>query len=245
MKLSKKYLESISTDELLKVAEIYGLFIPNNLDRHFIIQELLELGETDEEESKEKTAITLSRLIEESESEDEIDDLDDIMDIKKSKKMKISYSSTEVHLLLRDPMWLFAFWDFSKNEFKKIREDLNFETFFLRVFLFKENNKEDPYDYYDIEIDSADRSRYFYLSFDDILTRVAIYVRYADQNISLISQSNCIYLKRSNIEDKLCKINNADTSIEELSGISILKKSHFKNYRQAFSYDEEVELEKQ
>ncbi len=241
VKLSKKYLESISTEELLKISEIYGLFIPNNLDRSFIIQELLELADgEDDAETREKSSATLSKFIEEKEAEElEPEDLESDLNFKKSKKMKISYSSTEVHLLLRDPMWLFAFWDFSKNEFKKITADLNFDTFVLRVFLYKENNKEDPYDYYDIEIDPNDRSRYFYLSFDDVLTRVAIGVRYIDENINIIAQSNCIHLRRSNIPKKLCKITNESESIEKLSGLSLLKKSHFKNYRQAFRNNEE------
>ncbi len=245
VKLSKKYLESISTEELLKISEIYGLFIPNNLDRSFIIQELLELAESeDDAEVREKSSATLSKFIEEKEAEEiEDEELDDNLSFKKSKKMKISYSNTEVHLLLRDPMWLFAFWDFSKTEFKKITTDLNFETFILRVFLYKENNKEDPYDYYDIEIDPTDRSRYFYLSFDDVLTRVAICARYSDENISLLAQSNCIYLRRSNIPKKLCEINNEAETIEKLSGLSLLKKSHFKNYRQAFRNNGEVYFE--
>ncbi len=243
LKLSKQYLESISTEELLKISEIYGLFIPDNLDRNFIIQELLELAENDEEE-KEKSSIVLSKFIEEKEADDvEIDDIELCASAKGSKKMKISYSSTEIHLLLRDPMWLFAFWDFSKTDFKKITTDLNFDTFILRVFLFKENNKKEPYDYYDIEIGTNDRSRYFYLSFDDVLTRVAIFARYNDQSINLVSQSNCVNLRRSNIPQKLCAINNDSFSIEEYSGISLLKKSHFKNYRQAFRASEEAHIE--
>ncbi len=242
MKLSKKYLESISTEELLKVAEVYGLYIPNNLDRNFIIQELLDLEDSEDgEEEKEKSSTMLSRFIEEKEVEEEDFDEEDFdPKSKKSKRMRISYSSTEIHILLRDPMWLFAFWDYSKTEFKGITEDLNFETFILRVFLYKENNKEDPYDFYDIEISPTDRNRYLYLSFDDVLTRVAIFRRNIDQTVKLISQSNCIQLRRSNIPKKLCAINNDPLSIETFSGISILKKNHFKNYRQAFRDNEEL-----
>ena len=45
MNLSKSYLQSVSTDELLQIADDYGIFVPKGLCRNLIIEELLEIDE--------------------------------------------------------------------------------------------------------------------------------------------------------------------------------------------------------
>ncbi len=222
MKLSKTYLESVSTDELLQLAEIYGLYIPNGLNRNFIIEELLDL----EEENTSYEDMTNDK---------------DTRRIKFFKGLPISYNSTEIRILLRDPMWLFVFWDFYAPSFKAITEGFGFDSFILRVMLFYENNRSEPYDYYDIDISKEDKSRYVYLSFDDVLTSVCLCVRSIDGNITVLAKSNFIYLNRKNIPKALCALRNNVNTPASLSGLAILKKSHFKNYRQAFRANKEEE----
>ncbi|MBP5464584.1 MAG: hypothetical protein J6Y13_05365, partial [Treponema sp.] len=43
--LSRKKLESLTNDELRELADTYGLDIPSNLNRNFIIGELLEYAQ--------------------------------------------------------------------------------------------------------------------------------------------------------------------------------------------------------
>lgn len=224
MKLSKTYLESVSTDELLQLAEIYGLYIPNGLNRNFIIEELLDLEE------------------ENASSNDAADDAEDYERVKFFKGLPLSYNSTEIRILLRDPMWLFVFWDFYAPSFKAITEGFGFDSFILRVMLFYENNRSEPYDYYDIDISQEDKSRYVHLSFDDVLTRVCLCVRSIDENVTVLASSNFIYLNRRNIPKALCALGNNVNTAASLSGLSILKKSHFKNYRQAFRDNKEEEI---
>ena len=107
--------------------------------------------------------------------------------------------------------------------------------------LFYENNRSEPYDYYDIDILKEDKSRYVYLSFDDVLTRVCLCVRSIDGNITVLAKSNFIYLNRKNIPKALCALRNNVNTPASLSGLAILKKSHFKNYRQAFRANKEEE----
>ncbi len=247
VKLSKNYLESLSTDELLKLCDIYGLFVPKDLNRNFVIEELLYSDEAEDamSDTTSSSEILAEFIQKREEEEDEDFDYETEFKPKKNKKMKLSYNLTGIHILLRDPMWLFAFWDFSKKEFKDITEQIDFDTFVLRISLFSEDNKNEPYEYYDIEVDKNDRSRYFYLSFDDVLTRVDLCARFiTDENIKIISESNFIHLNRSNIPSKLCVLDSKIDKIANYSGISILKKSHFKNYRQAFRDIKEEKCER-
>lgn len=239
MKLSKTYLESVAVDELLRLAEIYGLYVPKGLNRNFIIEELLELEEYGEDEISPHTGNRKKKFYEEEPD-------DDPKKVKLFKGLPSSYNSTEIRILLRDPMWLFVFWDFYRPSFKTITEDMQFDSFILRVMLFYENNRSEPYDYYDIDISKEDTGRYIFLSFDDVLTRVNLCVRFSDETVKVLAESNFIHLNRKNIPNALCLLENNVNTVSALSGISILKKSHFKNYRQAFrdNKDEEEKSEK-
>ena len=52
MLVSRTYLESLSTADLISLADEYGIDIPENLNRRFIIGELLEAVEDAGEEKK-------------------------------------------------------------------------------------------------------------------------------------------------------------------------------------------------
>ncbi|UTC65942.1 MULTISPECIES: DUF4912 domain-containing protein [unclassified Treponema] len=229
MNLSKSYLQSISTDELLQIADANGVFVPKGLCRNLVIEELLEINEDSDVLCKKISNAQNDDVFQEDEQED-----------KNSLGLPLSYNNTEIHVLLRDPMWAFVFWDFYKPEFLTVVDDFDFDSFFLRVLLFSENDLSESYDYFDIDIEKSDRSRYFYLSFDDSATMVELCVRKLEGDIGILARSNLISLKRENISNNLCVLDNDVSSPVCLSGISVLKKDHFKNYRQAFRGKEEA-----
>lgn len=223
MNLSKSYLQSVSTEDLFQIAETHGVFVSKGLSRNLIIEELLELNE-------DRSKITDKLFYAQNEnftSEDEVSD-------KENTGLVVSYNTTEIHVLLRDPMWAFAFWDFYKPEFINIISDADFDSFFLRVNLFSQTDLSEVYDYFDIDVSDSDRSRYFYLSFEDSITRVELCSRTLEGDVSVLAKSNFIQLKRENIPRNLCVLENDVSSPLYLSGLSVLKKHHFKNYRQAF-----------
>ncbi|UTC63323.1 DUF4912 domain-containing protein [Treponema sp. OMZ 787] len=233
MNLSKSYLQSVSTDELLQIADDYGIFVTKCRDRNLIIDELLEINEE---------ADLVHHKTSKNHNEDLV--LDDDADDKDNTGLTLSYNKTEIHVLLRDPMWAFAFWDFYKPEFLRAVNDPDFDSFFLRVNLFSEDNLSEAYDSFDIDVTDCDRSRYFYLSFNDAVTKVELCSRKIDGDISVLAGSNFIRLKRENIPNNLCVLDNDVSSPLYLSGISLLKKHHFKNYRQAFREKEESKIER-
>ncbi|AIN94131.1 DUF4912 domain-containing protein [Treponema putidum] len=234
MNLSKSYLQSVSMDELLQIADDYGIFVPAGLCRNLIIEELLEINED--------TQVSYNKLKNYSGDDFLLDD--DQADDNYNFDLVISYNKTEIHALLRDPMWAFVFWDFYKPEFLNIINDPDFDSFFLRVLLFSEDNLSKAYDYFDIDVEETDRNRYFYLSFEDSVTRVELCARKLEDNFIVLASSNIIRLKRENIPNNLCILDNDVSSPVYLSGISILKKHHFKNYRQAFRGKEEPKVER-
>src|SRR5574344_1425139 len=61
--LSRQYLESISTADLISLADDYGIDIPDNLNRRFIIGELLEVADEMENEKKADSNVQIKKDI--------------------------------------------------------------------------------------------------------------------------------------------------------------------------------------
>ena len=110
-----QFLERLSTDELFTLAEKHGLDIPPDIERVFIIEELLYLdrdsaGNT--EENEENPALV--------------------------KQNSISV----IEVLVRDPMWAFAFWEIKGQDKELYGNDDDFNGYCLRVVPIKEGSNE-------------------------------------------------------------------------------------------------------
>ncbi len=79
------------------------------------------------------------------------------------------YNDTRIVLMLRDPLWAYTYWDINESQLAKLKEDIFFEGFFLRIFELALNTgsrsytKDDVLDYYDIPVDEHDDNWYINL----------------------------------------------------------------------------------
>jgi hypothetical protein len=120
--VSRPWLESLSTDELIKLADTYGIDIPPGLERIFIIEELLEITSMDN--------LEITSDIEENPSYSEAALL--------PKQYNISY----IEVIIRDPLWVFVFWEVKGHD-REIHENANdFKGYCLRLIPFDEQNNE-------------------------------------------------------------------------------------------------------
>jgi hypothetical protein len=107
--LSRTYLESLTSADLVSLAEKYNIDVPENLNRRFIIGELLDMGINEN-------------------GEDEIDSSDFSLfptgDFFRDGICSLpeSYSETSVTAIFRHPVWLYAYWDFSIRDWERIRK---------------------------------------------------------------------------------------------------------------------------
>jgi len=101
------YLASLTTEELSKLSEQYGLYLPPELDRGYIIEQLLDAGA---ESGPEQAA---------GERE------------KPPAPLPPHYGFTFIDALVRDPLWVFVFWEIGGHQ----RElcDGEAEGFVLRI----------------------------------------------------------------------------------------------------------------
>lgn len=211
VKFTKSYLQTLSTDDLLQLADQYGLFLSADLTRRLLIGELLDLDDelTDDETAADTVSVPCIKL-------------------------PVTYNVTDIRVILKDPIWFFVFWDFHQHLFNGLIHAKDFSSFFLRVHSLDPADKLKSIDYFDIQIPVEDRKRYVHVSFDEYLHRVDLMAHFADGREQLLAQSNIVGMKRKNIPQRLCVSQNAANKIIALSGLATLKKSHFRHYRQAF-----------
>jgi hypothetical protein len=112
------YLESLSTGELITLAEKCGLDIPIGLERVFIIEELYYLGHDGDNKARE------------------INDLDH-HEIKEAAALPKQYNISFIEVLVRDPLWVFAFWEIKKHDWEQHQKATDFSGYFLRVIPLK------------------------------------------------------------------------------------------------------------
>jgi hypothetical protein len=106
---TRSYLESLTTRELIRMADREGIDIPPGLERVFIIQELLE------NDVREKVP--------------EPEERSKLSPVPLPKQYNITY----LEVLLRDPLWVFAFWEIKNHDREIFENSGDFEGYCLRV----------------------------------------------------------------------------------------------------------------
>ena len=121
--LTRAYLESLATGDLLAVADKLRIDIPDNLDRILIIEEMLDFS------SREEGSPIVSR-------EHEINDLI----LTESVPLPKQYSITFIDVMVRDPLWAFVFWEIKASEKEQFEKDENFDGYYLKISHLDDNS---------------------------------------------------------------------------------------------------------
>lgn len=215
--LSRAYLETLSTSDLVALADEIGIDIPEGLNRRFIIGELLEFSE--EEDAPDSDTVSLVDV-----------EFDIVREI-----LPETYNETLVTILLRDPGWLFVYWDFHTQLFSSVVANHQFETFFLRVNTLSAAKPPVVTDYFDVEVGQHDRKWYVHLPGRDFACRVDLFARYAQDREQLIAKSNEQLMPSGGAGENVYDSRRRNPPLVELSGINDLRKNHFRNHRQSFT----------
>ncbi|QQO11266.1 DUF4912 domain-containing protein [Breznakiella homolactica] len=116
VRFTRSHLESLSTNELINLADSMGIDIPPDLDRIFIIEEILELNldfEFEEEADE-------NRLVEAS--------------LSVPVPLPKQYNITFIEVMLRDPAWAFVFWEVKNSDKDMWEHASDFNGYFLSVY---------------------------------------------------------------------------------------------------------------
>ena len=143
--MTRHKLESLSTDELIKLADDNGTDIPFGLERIFIIEELLELFNADKP--------------------DDSGDIEEGPAFPETAILPKQYNISFIDVIIREPLWVFAFWEIKSHD-REIQENAaGFIGYCLRVIPLGENGKETAYDNsFTVPVDIEDCARYLGLA---------------------------------------------------------------------------------
>jgi len=143
---ARPWLGSLSTDELIKLADSYGIDIPFGLERIFIIEELLECTNTDKQET------TSDLVVNPSYSET----------VLLPKQYNISY----VDVIIRDPLWIFVFWEVKGHDRELHENAPDFNGYCLRIVPLDENGNESKSkeNLFTVPVSKEDHARYLGLT---------------------------------------------------------------------------------
>ncbi len=213
---NRAYLESLSTADLVDLADENGIDIPEGLNRRFIIGELLDLGDDRSSVSRDSGTLVEAEL---PATHDALPE---------------TYNETGISVLLRDPGWVFVYWDFHANLFSAITQNHKFETFFLRVNSLSASLPATVIDYFDVEVGSMDRKWYVHFPGKAHACRVELYTKSVQEKEQLLARSAEIVIPCCGVLESQVSPGRRESPVLELSGIAELRKNHFRNHRQSF-----------
>lgn len=217
--LSRQNLESMSTSDLISIADDYGIDIPDNLNRRFIIAELLEAADESENTKKADSNVVIK---ENSEPIPEV--------------LPTTYNETQICAILRNPAWVFVFWDIKESELSKLKNEYFSIQLFLHVTFYETEEKEKSVDTFDIKIKDEDREQYILLPAGKKYFTIELLCTTDTETQQILASTRCIAIP-SGCEaltkmqpGKDVKMN----ALVKLSGMEKLLHDHFNNYRQSF-----------
>ena len=211
--LSLAHLETLSSSDLLLLAEDFGIDIPDDLDRNFVIGEILEAAEDSE--------IAAGSSIHFLDS------------VQEEKSLPETYNITSIDVVLRNPVWAFVYWDLKKTDIEYAKE--NGASALLRVSFYKEEGGA-AQESFDVSIKMNDRQQYILLPAGKDVMRIDLVFESSFETITIASTKfvalphGCKELTdvQPGRDDEL-------SDILKLSGMVTMLKEHFKNHRQSFS----------
>jgi hypothetical protein len=98
------------------MADSLGIDIPPGLERIFIIEEILDVVSDDEDELEEQGEFPLA----------EAEFLEPV-------SLPRQYNITYLEVIIRDPLWAFAFWEINSHDREIYEKDPDFEGYYLKV----------------------------------------------------------------------------------------------------------------
>ena len=132
--VNRSYLESLTTRDLIKMADNLGIDIPPDLDRVFIIEELLDVSSFDETIPDGNDFFDLALDVT-AEDKPEISNEANATDLVwlDSAPLPKQYNITFIEVIIRDPLWAFVFWEIKASDKEQLEKTQDFTGYYLKV----------------------------------------------------------------------------------------------------------------
>lgn len=214
--INRAYLETLSFSDLSNLADEYGLDVPENLDRRFLIAELLEIAEESDNFEDE--------MIISSETELESKNL-----------LPKNYNETQISGVLRNPAWLFVFWNISESD-QQLIKSLPDCSLKLRICSMESPKEQVPVEAFEIQIGTDTQEQYVLLPKGQNYIKVElVYVTASTGKVLAFSPIISIPQGSILVNDLQPGMESEYSEILQLSGLGKVVTDQYKNHRHSFS----------
>ena len=212
--ISRNYLEKLPFSELVELADEYGVDVPEDLDRRFLIAELLELAL---EESGRNEEMNISSDTEAAQA-----------------SLPGNYNETQISGVLRNPAWLFVFWNINENDVSALKETAG--SLKLRICYMKDNKNPVPEEAFEVQASTASQEQYVLISSGKYFVKVELlYVGASGGKVLAFSPVVAIPRGAELVND-LQPGNYAEISpVLKLSGMETTLADQYRKHRHTFS----------
>lgn len=165
--MTRERLTALSRETLIALARREGLQIDDSFDfessdREEIIDQIMDALE---EDRSERISGNNSAMQAKGRKYDIFLDEEIVSQETEEYLIPERYNETRIVLLLRDPLWAYAYWDIQDASLEALQEEPYYEGIFLRVYEFSSAvpSKDHVIDYFDIPVREEDDSWYISL----------------------------------------------------------------------------------
>ena len=214
--ITRAYLETLSFSDLKKLADEYGVDVPEDLDRRFLLCELLEIAE---ENRQDKTA---GMIISFENSTNQSTNLPD------------GYNETQISCVLRNPVWAFVFWDISDTDMNMLSALPNY-SLSLRVCILVSETELVPQESFEIELPNGVNEQYVLFPAGKNFIRIElVYSNGTNREVLAFSPVVSVPKSSENVEKYQPGVENDFSPIMKLSGIEKILADQYTKYRHSF-----------
>lgn len=228
--LSRAHLETLSSADLIALADDYGIDIPDDLNRRFIIGELLDVAEELSQESGGEMA-ELDTLPEEARGS-----VPGSLLGEDGGELPRSFNETQVDAVLRNPAWAFVFWDVKSADAARLSEGGG--SLMLRVSLFESEESQSAASSFELNVSGPDMMQFVMLPpWEGRFVRFDLVAEFPggpedglafSRRILIPAGSPLVSSSRPGREPGL-------SPVQSLSGMRGVLRAHYESHRETFS----------
>ena len=216
--LSRSYLETLSSADLLSLADNYGIDVPEDLSRRFIIGELLDVAAELSQVREQDADMTLA------DEEPAVAELPG------------TFNETQIGLVLRNPVWAYVYWDIRTGDLAGCTAENDFVSLVLRVTFFDSEDAQSPQESFDVQVGLAVREQYVLLPTNRRFMRVDLVACFQHRSDDVLASTQRFALPQGSPLLSAARPGNEPTldRIQELSSLRDLLHAHYEHHRQSF-----------
>ncbi|MDR2521138.1 MAG: DUF4912 domain-containing protein [Spirochaetaceae bacterium] len=184
MELRRSELEALSTSELAALACRLGLGIAAALNRNAILDELLELAL--DESSEQAPLPAAPPVVRKKRSRKPAKTPKRVT--KPLTRLPEHYNASVIYAIVRDPLWVFVFWELLAGVKKNMEAGAAFEGYYLKIAQWRPEKKNFT-DTYTISVNTDDTAWYLHFAPKGGTFRVALCARANNSEITLATSA--------------------------------------------------------